>query len=233
MRDAPASAPRVLIYSHDTFGLGHLRRSRAIAHAIVAVEREARVVIASGSPFVDRFAFSDRVSAVRLPPVTKRVDGIYAPLEPGGALDERIAERAAIIEATAEAFRPDLAIVDKEPTGLHGELLPTLERLSVRGCRCVLGLRDILDDAERLAPEWERKGAVAAVERFYDEIWVYGAARIHEPLRALALGPSNRLHYLGYLRREAPHWPPGRSEPTMAGAPFLLVTPAAAATGPG
>ena len=26
---------RVLIYSHDTFGLGHLRRCRAIAHALV------------------------------------------------------------------------------------------------------------------------------------------------------------------------------------------------------
>src|SRR5262252_4486559 len=26
---------RILIYSHDTFGLGHLRRCRAIAHALV------------------------------------------------------------------------------------------------------------------------------------------------------------------------------------------------------
>jgi predicted glycosyltransferase len=28
-------APRILIYSHDSFGLGHLRRCRAIAHALV------------------------------------------------------------------------------------------------------------------------------------------------------------------------------------------------------
>ena len=30
------SHKRVLIYSHDSFGLGHLRRCRAIAHAIDA-----------------------------------------------------------------------------------------------------------------------------------------------------------------------------------------------------
>ena len=29
-------APRILFYSHDTFGLGHLRRSRAIAEALVS-----------------------------------------------------------------------------------------------------------------------------------------------------------------------------------------------------
>ena len=35
---APRSphAPRVLIYSHDTFGLGHIRRCRAIANSLVA-----------------------------------------------------------------------------------------------------------------------------------------------------------------------------------------------------
>ena len=40
-RTAPgpqASPYRVLIYSHDSFGLGHLRRCRAIAHALVEVD---------------------------------------------------------------------------------------------------------------------------------------------------------------------------------------------------
>ena len=29
---------RILIYSHDTFGLGHLRRCRAIAHSLVGAD---------------------------------------------------------------------------------------------------------------------------------------------------------------------------------------------------
>ncbi|NBJ11439.1 hypothetical protein GR304_10990, partial [Microvirga sp. SYSU G3D207] len=49
---APARGARVLIYSHDTFGLGHLRRSRAIANAIVEQLPGASVVILSGSPVI-------------------------------------------------------------------------------------------------------------------------------------------------------------------------------------
>ncbi|HZH12002.1 MAG TPA: hypothetical protein VEZ24_16745, partial [Microvirga sp.] len=48
-------AARVLIYSHDTFGLGHLRRSRAIANAIVGERPDASVVIISGSPVIGSF----------------------------------------------------------------------------------------------------------------------------------------------------------------------------------
>ena len=44
LRDA-----RVLLYSHDTFGLGHLRRSRAIANAIVPAITPA--IIVSGIVF--------------------------------------------------------------------------------------------------------------------------------------------------------------------------------------
>ncbi len=84
-------APRVLIYSHDTFGLGHLRRSRAIANAIVATDREARAVIVSGSPVVDRYAFARGVSTVRLPSVTKLPDGAYASLDPATPLDRTAA----------------------------------------------------------------------------------------------------------------------------------------------
>jgi len=48
-------SPRVLIYSHDTFGLGHLRRSRAIANALVRSHPDASVVIISGSPVIGSF----------------------------------------------------------------------------------------------------------------------------------------------------------------------------------
>lgn len=39
---------RILIYSHDTFGLGHLRRCRAIAHALVERYKQLSVLILSG-----------------------------------------------------------------------------------------------------------------------------------------------------------------------------------------
>ncbi|GJE09889.1 glycosyltransferase family protein [Methylobacterium longum] len=229
--DEPAPASRVLIYSHDTFGLGHLRRSRAIANAIVGGDRGARAMIVSGSPVIDRFAFAAGVRTVRLPPVTKFPDGNYASLDPAVPLARTVAQRSAAIARTCAAFRPDLILVDKEPAGFQGELMPVLDSAAARGIRLVLGLRDVLDDADRLVPEWERKGAIETMARFYDEIWVYGLSRIHAPLAALPMDPETaaridaRLTYTGYLRRELPDRRAGREEPAMADGPFILVTP--------
>ncbi|WP_345819833.1 glycosyltransferase [Methylobacterium fujisawaense] len=229
--DEASSAPRVLIYSHDTFGLGHLRRSRAIANAIVACNRGAQAMIVSGSPVVDRFAFAPGVRTVRLPPVTKFADGNYASLDAATPLARTVEQRSAIIAQACGTFRPDLIIVDKEPAGFHGELLPVLEGAADRDIRLVLGLRDVLDDADRLVPEWERKGAIETMVQFYDEIWVYGLSRIHQPLAALPMDPEiaaridARLIYTGYLRRDLPERRAGRKEPAIADGPFILVTP--------
>jgi predicted glycosyltransferase len=237
MREDETSALRVLIYSHDTFGLGHLRRSRAIAHALVASRPGARAMIVSGSPVVDRYAFARGVRTVRLPAVTKRADGTYASGE--APLARTVEERQAAIARTTETFRPHVVIVDKEPAGFHGEMLPTLEREAARGTRLVLGLRDVLDEADRLAPEWERKGAIEAMDRFYDEIWVYGLSRIHEPLAGLPIPPAaaegiaRRLVYTGYLRRDLPGRADDRREPPIAAAPFLLATPGGGGDGAG
>ena len=56
-----ARAPRVMLYSHDTFGLGHLRRSRALAAAITGADPKASALILTGSPVAGRFAFPRRV----------------------------------------------------------------------------------------------------------------------------------------------------------------------------
>jgi predicted glycosyltransferase len=229
--DEPSPACRVLIYSHDTFGLGHLRRSRAIANAIVSCNRSARAMIVSGSPVIDRFAFAPGVRTVRLPPVTKLPDGNYASLDASAPLAETVERRSAAIVRTCAAFRPNLIIVDKEPAGFHSELMPVLRDAAGRGIRLVLGLRDVLDEADRLVPEWERKGAVETMAEYYDEIWVYGLSRIHAPLAALPLDPATaagieaRLIYTGYLRRDLPERRADREEPAMADGPFILVTP--------
>src|SRR3546814_11900846 len=78
-----------------------------------------------------------------------------------------MAMRASIIEHTAEAFDPDLFIVDKEPLGLRGEVEATLAMLRQRGTPCVLGLRDVMDEPGLLAPAWERKQVVPALQRYF------------------------------------------------------------------
>ncbi|PCH74771.1 MAG: hypothetical protein COC12_03300, partial [Rhodobacteraceae bacterium] len=66
-----------MLYSHDTFGLGHLRRSRALAAAITHADPTASALILTGSPVAGRFTFPTRVDHLRLPGVTKLSDGSY------------------------------------------------------------------------------------------------------------------------------------------------------------
>lgn len=212
---------RILLYSHDTFGLGHLRRSRTLAQALVGAIPDSSALILTGSPVAGRFDFPDGVDHLRLPGVVKGQDGSYAAQNLRLPVEEVGLMRAEIIRAAVRSFRPTLVIVDKEPTGLHGEMLPALEEL--RGCsrtRVVLGLRDVLDSREALEAEWERKGALSAIRRYYDEVWIYGAQEVFEPLAGLDLAPDikTRLRYAGYLRRGIP------SERPAGADPYILVT---------
>ncbi|WP_171232656.1 glycosyltransferase family protein [Ruegeria sp. HKCCA4812] len=218
----PGRAPRILFYSHDTFGLGHLRRSRALAAAITQADQSASALILTGSPVAGRFTFPRRVDHVRLPGVTKRADGSYAARTIGMGIEEVTELRSGLIQTAVQQFDPDVLIVDKEPTGFRGELLPTLNHLQKNcGTKMVLGLRDVLDEPEVLAAEWARKEAVEATERFYHEIWVYGLQSIYDPTRGLPLSAAaqSRIHWTGYLRRDL--GPVG--EPPQQ--PYILITP--------
>ena len=144
---------RVLIYSHDTFGLGHLRRCREIAHDLVDRDDELSVLILSGSPIIGSFDFRSRVDFVRVPGVIKLRNGEYTSLNLKIALEQTLAIRASIIRHTAEAYQPDMFLVDKEPLGLRGEVADTLVMLKSKGVPLILGLRDVMDDPALLEPE--------------------------------------------------------------------------------
>lgn len=214
--------PRILLYSHDTFGLGHLRRSRAIASAITASDQEVSAIILTGSPIAGRFTFPERVDHIRLPGVTKMSDGTYVSETLGLDIDETTSLRAGLIKSATKHFNPDIVVVDKEPTGFRGELLPTLKWLKNNSkAKLVLGLRDVLDSPDVLAAEWDRKGAIDACESYYDEFWVYGLKSVFDPTAGLNLSQSvrDRMHWTGYLRREITEKTADLSEP------YILVTP--------
>jgi len=199
-----ADQSRILIYSHDSFGLGHLRRCRAIAHHLVERNKDMSVLILSGSPIIGSFDFRARVDFVRVPGVIKLRNGEYTPLNLHIDIEETLAMRASIIEHTADIFDPDLFLVDKEPLGLRGEVRGTLEMLKDRGTPLALGLRDVMDEPGLLAPEWARKNVLPALRDLYDSIWVYGLPAICDPLEGIDLPPAvrSRMTYTGYLRRQ-------------------------------
>lgn len=227
-RKVPGRDRRVLIYSHDSFGLGHLRRCRAIAHDLVTRYQDLSVLILSGSPIIGSFDFRSRVDFVRVPGVIKLRNGKYTSLSLHIDIQETLRIRSSIIQHTALTFDPDVFIVDKEPLGLRGEVLPTLEQLKAEGCRLVLGLRDVMDEPKLLIPEWRRKNVRPALESLYDEIWIYGLNEICDPLAGMPMSKNIRrkIQYTGYLRRPPPlELQPPADVPEEIGENYILVTP--------
>ncbi|WP_377389243.1 glycosyltransferase family protein [Rhodobacter lacus] len=214
---------RILMYSHDTFGLGHLSRCRAIANALVETYRGLSVMIISGATIAGAFDYRVRVDFVKVPSVIKLHNGEYQSMAAHTSLTDTLAMRRAIIRHTAESFRPDIFITDKEPMGLHGEVEETLAYLKARGTRLVLGLREIMDSPELLASEWAGKEMMEKIEAYYDAIWVYGPEGFNDPLSGLDVPETvrARMHYTGFLRRSRPRSEAIQPRPAEG---YLLVT---------
>ena len=216
---------RILIYSHDSFGLGHLRRCRSIAHSLVARYKGLSVLILSGSPIIGSFDFKARVDFVRIPGVIKHRDGEYTSLGLHIDLEQTLQMRETIIYHTAISFKPNIFLVDKEPTGLQGEVLSTLKILKQQGCINVLGLRDVMDEIGRLKIEWARKKVPPVLDSLYHDIWIYGLKEMGSPIDGLDLPATtlDKIAYTGYLGREIPsdrNW----VEPIDLDEPFILIT---------
>ena len=196
----------ILMYSHDTYGLGHLRRTMAIAEHLR--QRGVNILILTGSPLAGRYETPEGVDFVRIPGMIKKTNEEYLPLSIKINARHALNIRRNIIVATAKAFQPHLFIVDKAPMGLRREVIPTLKWLKRRlpRTRTILGLRDIMDDAASTSREWAEKGVYDVLEQFYSEIWVYGNRDIYDPITEYAIPPaiSDKMVFTGYIPRHVP-----------------------------
>lgn len=213
---------RILMYSHDTFGLGHLRRCRTIAHSLVEDYRGMSILIVSGATIAGAFDYRARVDFVKIPSVIKLRNGEYQSLDRHIDLQDTLTIRRSIIHHTAETFKPDIFIVDKEPMGLRGEVEPTLQYLKAQGTKLVLGLREVMDSPELLEAEWKRSDILNKIDRYYDRIWVYGPPDFYDPLTGLEVPPGVRekMGFVGFLQRSVSR-DDNRSRPE---GDYLLVT---------
>jgi len=200
------STYNILMYSHDTYGLGHIRRTMAIANHLR--DPKINILILTGSPIAGRYAFPDQVDFVRIPGMIKKTNDEYLPLSikinPMHALDIR----KKIIIATAKSFKPDLFIVDKEPLGLKKEVLPALKWFNRNHpqTRTILGLRDIMDDSQTVKKDWKKKKIYEILEKYYDEIWVYGIQQFYDSIQEYGIPESvgRKTVFTGYIPRKIP-----------------------------
>jgi predicted glycosyltransferase len=199
----PKNTYNIVMYSHDTYGLGHIRRTMAIASRLRS--RQTNVLILTGSPIAGRFSFPEQIDFVRIPGMIKKTNEEYLPLsikiDPKQAMDIR----RNIITATVKTFQPDLFIVDKEPLGLKKEILPTLRWLERchPGTKTVLGLRDIMDDAITIKKSWKKKNIYKFLDKYYSEIWAYGIRDFYDPIEEYNIPESisRKVYFTGYIPR--------------------------------
>ncbi|MGE6740326.1 glycosyltransferase family protein [Allorhizobium pseudoryzae] len=201
----PRRNARILMYSHDTFGLGHLRRCRTIAHSLVEDFRGLNVLIISGATIAGAFDYRARVDFVKIPSVIKLRNGEYTSMDQHIDLQETLKMRQSIIRHTAETFEPDIFIIDKEPLGLRGEVEDTLAYLKTRGTTLVLGLRDVMDAPHLLEAEWKRHDVLPKIGNLYDDVWIYGPPDFYDPLTGIDVPASvrNKMNFVGFLQRKS------------------------------
>ncbi|MGH7731153.1 MAG: glycosyltransferase family protein [Candidatus Eiseniibacteriota bacterium] len=218
-----------MLYCHDALGLGHVRRSLAIAGSALAARSDLAALLVTCSPLIDSLPIPQGLDYVKLPSARKTDDRRYAPRTLRIEEARYWALRSQLLRSAAMAFEPDLLLVDKSATGLQDELVDILHELRGSGrARLALGWRDILDSPDRIRAEWSDSGTLAWVERLYDEIWVYGDPKVFD-LRVnhgLPRAIVDRMQYLGYL---APRVDPeararARARISPDGRPVALVT---------
>ena len=173
---------RILVYSHDTFGLGNIRRMLAISKHIADNDPDVSVLIMTGSPMLHAFRIPARVDYVKLPCLARTRDGAYTVKYLSMNYQDTVKLRSNLILSTVLDFQPDLILVDKKPFGVGNELAATLDVLQRRIDRpkLVLLLRDILDSPEATTAVWRKNGHFDAVEAYYDEVLVVGTPDIFD-----------------------------------------------------
>jgi predicted glycosyltransferase len=192
----------VMFYSHDSYGLGHLRRTLALARHLRADSQ----LIVTGSPLAHRFQFPPGTDYIKLPSVLKRGEERYEPRYLRVPFSDVSDLRRDLLLCSARHLRPDVLIVDNVPRGLKGELLPTLAYLKEQSCRLVLGLRDVVDEAEWVKRTWRDDGSYELLDDVYDLILVYGRRDVYDVVEEYDFSPeaAAKTRFVGYLRRDLP-----------------------------
>src|SRR5699024_3778065 len=183
----------IALYSHDSVGLGHARRNRALAYAMA----EQLPALTGGS--VGGLLIARHPDAGR-DPLPEGWDWLvlrarsgpragHAARRVGMAPDALRHRRSATLGAALAALEPDLFIADRRPSAIDGELRPVLADRRARVTATVLGLREVLDTPRVAAAEWEALGGAQLVASFLDASWVYGDEHVYDPRLTGALPP--------------------------------------------
>ncbi len=194
--------PRIATYSQGMHGFGHIRRNATIAHALRGAGTQAVILMIAEAWQAGAIPMPIGVDCVTLPGLRKEADGALNARFLDVSDQELIKLRSKVIRKALKTFQPDVFLVDYLPLGAGRELVRTLEHIRKHGrTRCVLGLREVLQDPETVRRTWSADGTLDAMRDYYDAIWIYGDPSVFDPVREYGVfdGVASKVRYTGYL----------------------------------
>ncbi len=202
---AAARGARAIVYSHDTYGLGNIRRMLAISRHLVEHLPDLSILLITGSPVIHSFRLPSRLDYIKLPCLSRVKRESYSSkyLKLGDVEMTRL--RSILIQDAVLAFEPDLFLVDKKPYGINNELTCVIRRLRRERpwTNHVLILRDIIDSPEATIRTWEERDYYRAIDLF-DQILVLGSRDVFDLCSEYRLPAhaAEKVTFCGYTRRE-------------------------------
>ena len=198
----------IMLYSHDSYGLGHIRRSLEIAKHLSESIPSASLVMLTGSMQAHAYQLPERMEYIKLPALTKDAQGQYCSRLLPHTIDITLKLRQKIILESIRNLKPDILLVDKAPAGIRGELLPALQFLKTKSpsTRIILGMRDIEDHPDHVHAEWAKSSTLSLLKNMYHAIFLYGSLSIYNPVTEYGLSPNieKKLIPCGYVGRSQP-----------------------------
>lgn len=194
-----------MLYSHDTYGLGHLRRTLALAAAAEARWPTASQLVVAGAAPLRDWPVPPGADWIKLPAVVKTSADAYEARTLDLAFAAVSELRSDVLLSAARHFRPDVLIVDHVPNGLRGEAVRALRHLRAAGAKLVLGMRDVLDEGEVVRAAWKRANVYELLDEVYDRILVYGSRDVCDIVSEYGMSrvAAAKTSYVGYLRASA------------------------------
>ncbi|VEP11482.1 putative glycosyl transferase [Hyella patelloides LEGE 07179] len=196
---------RLIVYSHDAFGLGNIRRMLAICQHLLVTIPEVSILVLSGSPAIHNFKIPARLDYIKLPCLGRDRNGKLAAKYLTSDIQETVELRSNLIKTAILNFKPDLILVDKKPYGLLKELKPALDILKARSpqTKLVLLLRDILDSPQKTIQEWQQQGYYQAIQHYYDRVLVVGMSEVFNLVQEYQFPQivAEKTRFCGYIKK--------------------------------
>lgn len=197
---------KLMVYSHDAFGLGNIRRILAICQYLLKTLPDVSILVVSGSPVLHSLRLPEGLDYIKLPCLGRDAAGRLTVKYLKSLPEDVVRLRSHLILTAAAHFQPDLLLVDKKPEGLRNELRETLGYLS-RHCprtKRVLLLRDILDTPEATVQQWKQNNYYQITQTQYDQVWIVGTREIFDLPEeyCFPLPLQHKVRFCGYINRE-------------------------------